>query len=260
MNPQVNQNIKTQRVTHPATPRMADASPAVLSDQVDRPVRTVRVDEAATTVVDFVLDNSAVRITAVLESVRGTADNISAVDGWANALGVPEGGDLFSAFAEFRQQVELTRAQVNALPESETATMQHYKQQISETTVYSLRACAEALRRHLARERVFTAETTSVLIELVRELVDEVGRTDELPAEFRLAITQRLHEVEAALLTVQITGINGVVQLWAKLPTWAGGVTALTTDPTETSANVGGLPTWRATHVCSGQDCGSGGI
>lgn len=98
---------------------------------------------------------------------------------------------------------------LNDLLQVNNATTQDYSSRVTPVVVYSLRACANALKRNQVVERTLDEAGVADLLTLVRQIIDDVGDSDfGLP--LKAFLITRLRAVEEALLAVKITGIADV--------------------------------------------------
>lgn len=178
-------------------------------------------------------DNSAARLASILQAVKDYPNgNQSALEGWKAILDVSDDMHIPAAIAEIYLQEKSVVKQVMALPAEEDPDhlllfmprvtnlfldlmqvrglpMQHFIGQVTTEMVYSLQACANALRRYGVNEPDIEQDKLQELIDLVREASDEVAASD-LPYNLKLAISLRLGDVEAALSLYRVGGAEKI--------------------------------------------------
>jgi hypothetical protein len=87
--------------------------------------------------------------------------------------------------------------------------MQQFMAPLQGTGLYSVEVCADALKRY-ASEPALGPDAIGSLLEKVRELRREVEESDDLDDATHAWITQRLVDIERALMTYTVTGTRGL--------------------------------------------------
>ena len=179
--------------------------------------------------------NPAARLHAVLnEAIAQRNSGLPAVQIWGQILGIGPadkslmlrgGADLQDLAAEVRSTVIGLLGTVNTdlalrhFDEVETTldqwitieslNMQQFMTPLQGTGLYSVEVCADALNRY-ASEPALGPDAISSLLEKVRELHLVVDEADDLDDPTKAWITQRLVDIERALLTYKVAGTRGL--------------------------------------------------
>jgi hypothetical protein len=179
------------------------------------------------------LDNPAARVEAVLRRAEPfIGQDVNAKTAWLAVFHTESDEDLMSRCTEFVTQIRLAREAIERLPEDEypehllehfplleklpglmfampTNTMSSYRTFITPTLIYSLGACARALRRNGWTEPTLDDDGINELLETINDILIEVAQS-ALPKDVKIFVVQRLRDVEAALRSYQISGYAGL--------------------------------------------------
>jgi hypothetical protein len=179
------------------------------------------------------LDNPAGRLLWLIEQARKEDQTLAAINAWANVFGV-DVGDRYALMCRCTDMVQLlqvTRAAVVELSDSdpdfhlrhlgvietmlanfqmlEGQQIGQFLNRLTPEALYGLEACASLLHRECP-EPTLTQADFEELVAQVRDLIDNTLRSDELDAEIKQYIVDRLRSVEDALIHIRITGIQGI--------------------------------------------------
>ncbi|MGC5053579.1 hypothetical protein ACLQ2S_19220 [Micromonospora sp. DT48] len=177
-------------------------------------------------------DNSAVRLTAILERVRDENATDPALRAWMRVFDVPDYLGVLQGAADLGRLVDQLEADVLALPKDEDpehllsylpllrklietfaivgkVSMVEFAKHAHVGVIYSVASCARALRRNGRIEPLIADDSVKQLVNDVRAIIDDVIVSD-LPESLKELLVDRLRDVEVSLLNVRIGGYASV--------------------------------------------------